>query len=187
METIGMILVTVFILSLIWLIIAVIIKKTRLLAFSVAIGSLAIIIILSLAFPTEEKPSPTKTQTRSSKVQSSSIEYMLATIDKGYVSRDDISIARFRSLLQQLDVKFVESKKQIGDMSVTAQNLLKEEGVKESLMNIMEGMNQLFSGTPENLKYAEYASAYVVLRSKGQSHDEAIGGLRAILQGLGIY
>jgi len=117
-----------------------------------------------------------------------SMEYMLATIEKGYVSRDDPIIARFRSLLEQLDAKFIENKTQIGDMSVAAQKLLREEeGIKESLLNIMEGMNQLFSSESTNLKYPEYASAYMVLRRKGQSHHEAIEGLRAILQTLGIY
>jgi len=35
--------------------------------------------------------------------KSESLEYKLAVIDKGYVSKDDIIITRFRSLLQQLD------------------------------------------------------------------------------------
>ena len=117
---------------------------------------------------------------------SDSLEYKLATINAGaYVSKDDITVARFRSLLNQLSATFIENKQQIADMSVTAQNLLKKEGVQESLMNIMEGMNQLFPRKIENQKYAEYAAAYVTLRSKGQSHSEAIRGLQAILRGLG--
>jgi len=117
---------------------------------------------------------------------SESLEYKLATINAGgYVSKDHITVARFRSLLNQLSATFVEDKQQIADMSVTAQNLLKKEGVQESLINIMEGMNQLFPRKIENQKYAEYAAAYVTLRSKGQSHTEAIRGLQAILRGLG--
>jgi hypothetical protein len=120
--------------------------------------------------------------------KSESLEYKLATIEKGYVSRDDIIIVRFRSLLEQLDAKFVENKMQISDMSVAVQKLLKEqEGIKESLLNIMEGMNRLFSSESANLKYSEYAAAYMVLRRKGQSHYEAVEGLKAILQTLGIY
>lgn len=118
---------------------------------------------------------------------SESIEYKLATINAGgYVSKDHITVARFRSLLDQLSATFVENKNQIADMSVTAQNLLRKEGIEESLLNIMEGMNKLFSRKIENQKYAEYAAAYVTLRSKGQSHTEAFRGLQAILRGLGV-
>lgn len=149
----------------------------------IKILALSIICLFAFAYggPMEEsiKPSPQKKE---------SIEYMLATIEKGYVSRDDPIIARFRSLLKQLDEKFIENKTQIADMSVGAQKLLKkEEGIKESLLNIMEGMNRLFSSKSTNLKYAEYTAAYMVLRSKGQSHHDAIEGLKAILQTLGIY
>jgi len=160
--------------------------------FLITIGAFILIIIILGIFTLEEneseqkaiksKPEPPKPQPKPE-----SMEYMLATIDKGYVSSDDIIIARFRSLLQQLDSTYVESKEQIGDMTVGTQKLLKDEGVKETLLNIMEGMNSLFSKRIENQKYAEYASAYAVLRTKGQSHHEAIAGLRAILQSLGIY
>ena len=136
---------------------------------------------------TEELRKKRKMETIKPKAKTESMEYMLATIEKGYVSRDDIIIARFRSLLQQLDSTYIESKKQIGDMTVTAQNLLRNEGIKESLLNIMEGMNGLFSKRVENQSYAEYTTAYIVLRKKGQSHYEAIAGLKALLESLGIY
>lgn len=119
--------------------------------------------------------------------KSESLEYQLATIEKGYVQRDNVIIVRFRSLLEQLDRKFVEDKTQISDMTVGAQKILREqEGIEESLLTIMEGMNRLIT-TNAGLQYAEYASSYMVLRSKGQSHHDAIKGLRAILQTLGIY
>lgn len=116
------------------------------------------------------------------------LEYQLATINAGgYVSKDHITVARFRSLLNQLSSTYVENKQQIADMSVKAQQILKEDGVEESLLNIMEGLNQLFSRKIENQKYAEYLAAYVTLRNKGQSHSQAISGLKAILQGMGVY
>lgn len=119
---------------------------------------------------------------------SESHEYQLATINaSGYVSKDHITVARFRSLLDQLSSTYVENKQQIADMSVKAQQLLKKDGVEESLLKIMEGLNQLFASRIENQKYAEYAAAYVTLRSKGQSHSEAIRGLQAILRGLGVH
>jgi len=133
------------------------------------------------AYP--DSPEPTTQQP----MPEMSIEYKLATIDKGYVSEDDITITRFRSLLQQLDAKYADNKQGIADSTVMAQKLLREEGIEESLLNIMEGMNQLFSSESVNLEYTEYATAYVVLREKGQSHRDAIVGLRGILQAFGIY
>jgi hypothetical protein len=117
-----------------------------------------------------------------------SIEYKLACINAGrQVRQDDITIARFRSLLRQLSSTFVENQQQIADMSVKGQQMLKQDGIAESLLNIMEGMNQLFSSKIENQKYAEYISAYLTLRDKGQSHSEAIKGLQGILRAMGIY
>lgn len=117
-----------------------------------------------------------------------SLEHQLATIDAGgHVAKDDITVARFRSLLEQLSSMYVEDKQEIADASVTAQQLLKKDGVAESLLNIMEGLNQLFATQIENQKYFEYAAAYVTLRNKGQSHSEALRGLQAILRGLGVH
>jgi hypothetical protein len=71
-------------------------------------------------------------------------------------------------------------------MSVHTQNLLKKEGVKESLLNIMEGMNQLFVTPVKNQRFAEYAAAYVTLRQKGDSHAVALRGLQGMLRSFGI-
>ncbi len=115
-----------------------------------------------------------------------SIEYMLATINAGgYVSKDDVTVARFRSLLNQLSTTFVEDEQQIGDISVKVQNLLKQDGIQESLINIMEGMNQLFFRKIDNQKYATYTAIYLTMRNKGSSHTEAIRAIQAILRGLG--
>ena len=84
-----------------------------------------------------------------------SLEYKLATINaRGYVSKDHITVARFRSLLDQLSSTYVENKQQIADMSVTAQEMLKKDGIEENLLNIMEGLNQLFATRIENQKGA---------------------------------
>ncbi|MCK4430984.1 MAG: hypothetical protein KAW19_06745 [Candidatus Aminicenantes bacterium] len=117
-----------------------------------------------------------------------SIEYKLATINAGgYVPKDHVTVNRFRNLLNQLSKTYVENQQQIADMSVRAQQILKERGISESLLNIMQGMNQIFPRKVENQKYAEYSAAYLTLRSKGQSHREAIEGLNALIQSLGIY
>jgi hypothetical protein len=113
------------------------------------------------------------------------LEYQLASLNaKSMVASDHITVARFRSLLNQLDAAYVEDKQQIADMSVVAQQSMKRDGIDESLLNIMEGMNQLFSVKVTNQRYAEYAAAYVTLRDSGQSHAQAISGLQALLRRL---
>jgi len=115
------------------------------------------------------------------------LAYKLATIDSpaGYVAEDDISVARFRSLLRQLSTMFVEDEQQIADMTAKARQMLRDDGIKESLLNMMEGMNQVFTKRIENQQYAEYITVYITLRRKGESHADAISGLQGILRAVG--
>lgn len=116
-----------------------------------------------------------------------SIEYKLATIDKGYVSEDDITITRFRSLLQQLDAKYADNKQEIADSTVVAQKTLKNDyGIKETMLNIMEDLNRVYV-TKVNPSYALYATAYVMLRGKGLSRQQAIIGTESFLKSIGRF
>lgn len=105
----------------------------------------------------------------------------------GYVSEDNLIVKRFDNLLGQLDNKYVENEQQLGDMTYKAKQLLEERGIKESMIKMMEGMNLLFNQKLENQKYAEYISSYIVSRTKGQNHDEAVKGLQELLKSLGVH
>jgi len=119
--------------------------------------------------------------------QSETIEYKLATIDKGYVSRDDITITRFKSLLQQLDATYAEDKQNIADCTVVAQRMLKNDyGIKETMLNIMEALNQIYP-TKANPSYAMYATAYCILRGRGSSHQQALIGVELYLKSIGRF
>lgn len=69
-------------------------------------------------------------------------------------------------------------------MSVTARNILRDAGIEETLLNIMQGMDKILSSPIENQSFAEYAAAYTTLRKKGFSHDDAIQGIRELLQSI---
>ncbi len=119
--------------------------------------------------------------------KSETIEYKLATIDKGYVSRDDITIIRFKSLLQQLDATYADNKQELGDSTVVAQRMLKNDyGIKETMLNIMEDLNKVYV-TKVNPSYGLYATAYVMLRGKGLSRQQAIIGVESFLKSIGRY
>jgi hypothetical protein len=107
---------------------------------------------------------------------------LLATIDGN--ERDSVKINRYRSLLEQLDQSFVETPQQIANVSASAKEQLEKEGVSEGVLPIMEAMNSVLLVPIENQKYAEYTAMYMTLRTKGQSHEEATRGIRALIKAI---
>lgn len=123
-----------------------------------------------------------------SNLSAQSLSYKLATIDRGgYVSKNDLTVKRFNSLLNQLSVKFVEDKERISDMTVKAKQILRDNGIDQRMLKMMEGINSLFYQKIANQKYSEYLSVYVTLRVKGKSHNEAIEGLRNTLDLMDVH
>lgn len=116
-----------------------------------------------------------------------SMDYMLATIHAdGYISRDNPLVETFRKLLNELDDKFMESEKEIGDLSVVTWKALKDGGRESNLLDIMEGMNHLFSGRPGDIQYAEYLSIYLGMRNKEYSHEDAVKAMRVLFRNRGV-
>ena len=113
------------------------------------------------------------------------LEYRLAVINtKGQVLENNETIIRFRSLLEQLSENYIESPQQVANISVIIHKKIKENAMDESLLNIMDGLNQIM--WPEDGKkrsYSEYAFAYVGMRNRGFSHIEAIENLQALVSG----
>ncbi len=110
------------------------------------------------------------------------LEYKLACINANeMVSKDHITVTRFRSLLNQLSKSFSEDKESIADMSAKTRELLSNEGINESLLNIMEGINRIVSINGAKRKYAHYAAAYLMLRKMGYGHNETLNSVRAAM------
>ena len=139
--------------------------------------------VLLLNFFLSGEPSLTPEQKAQKEAQEkktlSDYPMMLATIDGN--DGDPLKVNRYRSLLDQLDDSFVETPEQIADMSANAKAELGKEGIAESVLPIMEAMNTILSVPVANQKYAEYTAAYMTLRVKGQTHEQATSGLRALL------
>lgn len=99
-----------------------------------------------------------------------SMEMMLATIDKGGpADADDISVKRFRFLLENIQRKTDNTRDQIGDMTVNGQKLLRDKYGKEmTLLELMENANRAMpEGSQTRWNYAEIMTAVVILA--GQS------------------
>jgi len=143
--------------------------------------AIAAFIVLNSLFLTDYQPKSSR-----SKEKPESLEYKLATIEKGYVSRDNIIITRFRSILGQLDDTYVEGKQEIADLTVYAiQKLLKDKyGINESLLNLMEGLNKI-NPSRDNPEYKIYATAYVQLRNQGFNHEDALNRIDSYLDSIG--
>jgi hypothetical protein len=154
--------------------------------WSLAIAAIAAFVLLAATVPKDQgkhtaaAPAPSAART-----DTEPLEQQLATIDDGYVAADDIRVARFRNLLDQLSETSSSSKQQIADQTVKCQELLKDRGIKESLVNIMEGMNKVFASSTQKKQYSEWLAAYVVLREKSTSHDDAIKSLESLGQAFG--
>jgi hypothetical protein len=61
--------------------------------------------------------------------------------NSSWTKLDPLVVARFRSLLNQLNQCYSENDRQIADWTVQMQEALETYGIKESLLNLMEGMN----------------------------------------------
>ena len=97
------------------------------------------------------------------KTEKPTLAYQLATINKGYVSDDDITITRFDYLLNELSSKIINTRQQIADMSVAGVQLLRDKyGVSYSLLDFMEGTNNLID-EGSDADYAKVATYYVSL------------------------
>jgi hypothetical protein len=71
-------------------------------------------------------------------------------------------------------------------MTVKSHELLQQKGVEEFLLNVMEGINKIMPTTIGNQQYAEYTAAFITLLQQGQSHHEAVAGLRALIGSMGV-
>ena len=129
---------------------------------------LAILGAIGANHPNSERPTTAPQQP---------IEYQLALVDAGGLP-DDVTVNRFRSLLGQLDDKYAGGAQQIADRTVVAQKLLKQKGVSESLLNIMEGLNQILPDGVHDQQYDGMLAMYITMRDKGSSHAEAVESLR---------
>lgn len=115
-----------------------------------------------------------------------SVEFKLAVVDTAHPQPDELVVARFRSLLRQLGSRYGETDERIASMTVVGHNLLKKEGVRESLLTMMEGFNQIPAVAGQGKEFAEYVAMYVELRKSGRSHTAALQVINGALHELGI-
>ncbi len=91
-------------------------------------------------------------------------EYTLAKINAGgYVSNDDKTIKQFAKLLDSIEVKTKNSRKEISDMTVKAQEILKDEGIEVELLELTRNLDKSMPDESKDLSYSSITAAYTVL------------------------
>ncbi len=159
--------------------------KKRFLIF----GIITVIVIVFLALAVIRKDNSRKAR----RLSMSSVEiqekpktdlaYQLAIIDSGeFVFRYDPQISIFNKLLTKLDSYYIENKQEIFDASVAGQNMLKKRGIRVRLQFVMGGLTNIYPYKIPNQKYIKILSTYVTLLSNGNSHSQAIAGLKALIK-----
>ena len=129
------------------------------------IGTLAGAIII-----TANSEQATASATRS--ISNKSNAEMLAELD------GSVNVAPYESLLQQLSVAFRVDEKTIADQTAGTVHTLKESGIDESFINIMEGINSITA--PINGSYLDTMTTYIALRQMGYNHRDTISSIEAI-------
>ena len=110
--------------------------------------------------------SSTTTATKATNNLPDSVEYKMATIDNGFIDKEDPIINNYKILLDSLEKKTINSRIDISDITVTAQRLLKERGINKSLLSILEDFDNSIPDGLEQMKLEEIASAYMVLMTE---------------------
>jgi hypothetical protein len=93
------------------------------------------------------------------------IAYQLACIDAGRVlSENDASISYYEYMLKSLDPKVVETKIQIADMTVKAQEILRDEyDIEITLIALMAYANQAMPDDANiKFRYAEIITFVII-------------------------
>lgn len=98
----------------------------------------------------------------------------------GYSSKS-VEARRIRVLLDELDAAFPEqTRRDIADMTAGGVSQLEKKGIEEKCLAIMEGIHSVF---PEQatIDYSGMVAAYVLKRHRGETHENAVKGLRVMV------
>lgn len=109
-------------------------------------------------------------------------EVKLCVIDQVTPNNDSITI--YQSALKILHERFTGSSEELADMVVNVRNQLKQNNIYEKILVLMQGIGQTVPANLAKQSFAEYASAYAVLRIKGWGHEQSIAGVRGVMTNL---
>ena len=91
-------------------------------------------------------------------------EYQLATLNaKGWVNKNDVTIIRFRFLLDSIQEKTGYSHRKIGDIVAMGRDLVRSDFGKEiSLLSFTEEANRAMRSAPKGTQFEKVVALLVV-------------------------
>ena len=103
-------------------------------------------------------------------------DIFLASRDYGIsLKPNDRRIAEYTKVLDHLNTKFVESRKDIAQLTDTTRVFLDSYGIKITNLDLARAIDEIFSKPLNNQSFVEYVSSYAAYRYvKKASHAETI-------------
>lgn len=142
------------------------------------LAALFSLVLLLAVLPTCE-PSGSRTSRSATRSQSAQ------TPEQELAGRDGRAAADFRTVLNSLSTKYRETSAEISNMTIRAQQMLREAGNDATLFSIMQGIDAATRQNAGRQRYSEHVAAYLALRNeRGQTHDVAVSNLRELLRTL---
>ncbi len=101
-------------------------------------------------------------------------------------SGDQAAATQYQEALSSLAGKYPESHGEIVNMTLRAQEILREGGNQETALNIMQGIDAASGRNSGGQGYSQHVATYLALRNdRGLPHGQAIANLREFLGGIG--
>jgi hypothetical protein len=103
-------------------------------------------------------------------VKEYSVEYQLAVINEsGHVEEDDPVVKEFKTLVDSIDKKAVEGPTEIGDILVTAQEILWNQfKIRISLLELTRNLEKSLPEDSIDLNFEEIAVVYITILGESQ-------------------
>lgn len=118
-------------------------------------------IIATVDEPKQSKPSKPK------KNNDMPTEQKLAILDaETFVDTTDLKVIRIKTLLNSLASMYNEPRDTIAEYTSKAQGVLHDRGIKESCLNILEGMRK--GGKLDNTPYKDAVTLYIMIADYNQ-------------------
>lgn len=106
---------------------------------------------------------------------------LLATVDAGHPIKENSPEAR-RALraLQAVGPLCIEEQRRVADMAVVVVRKLRGEALDSRPVDVVEGLATILAFADKPRECASTLAMYATVRHSGQTHSEAIAGLRAL-------
>ena len=103
-------------------------------------------------------------------VENPTVEYQLAVINEGgHVEEDDPVVAEFKDLVESIDEKSVEGPTEIGDILVTAQEILWDNyKIRVNLLGLTRELEKSLPDDGKDLNFEEIAVMYITVLGESQ-------------------